>query len=398
MTARPLAPIQRRFANAYRSGHYAEAAGIAREGATLAARLGDEAMRVRFRFWEGENYWYEKNVEAATAALSEAAEADSAAADPIDIFNAISTLTTIAIAEKPLAEARALLTRGREHLERHNRQGSRHMLDLAEGNLAARRGDWPAALEHYRSAYDHAKVDTSEPRFTTPSYLIKLAEACFRLGDADGLVAWREAIDECPKELEGDHLRAEQARLLCLRAGLPGPTHTHTDPGGVARRLLRWLEEFEGYRAEYAREALHVLLLVRDWLSAETWLDYPGIGDDPLIRGDLSLARAREDLGLPSRDLEWRSNGVPDAEAAATRPPTPAAEVSDGAATEPAAAPSPTAPQAHPAKVGEHLAAARAHYESKRAWAEAEDRRLETEHHGRTLAGRLEWVAALAER
>jgi len=61
-------------------------------------------------------------------------------------------------------------------------------------------------------------------------------------------------------------------------------------------------KELEGYRTDYARDALQVLLLHRDWLSVEAWLEYPGIGDDPLIGGDLYLARAREDLGLPAQD------------------------------------------------------------------------------------------------
>ena len=270
-----------------------------------------------------------------------------------------------------MADAQALLARGRAHLERTGRTASRHMLDLSEGNLAAHRGDWERALVHYRDAYEYQRSDRGMPRFTEASYIIKLAEANFMLGDGLALEQWRCAIDEVKKEVEGDHLRAEQARLLCHRAGLPEPTGVRTDACGAARRLLRWLEDFQGYRTEYARDALHVLLLHGDWLSVETWSDYPGIGDDPFIAGDLHLARARDGLGLPARDLVWRS--------------APSAPAQPTVATE-----------SHRAMVPEHLAAARAHYEAKRAWATREDQRLETDYHRRAVEARMRMVDALS--
>lgn len=370
MTEQALERIKKRCVEAYKAGHYAECAAFAAEGAALADRQGDVAARIRLRAWEGESYWQNKDTDAAMSALTEAAE-ETPGADPEDTFNAISTLLTIAIEERPLAEARALLARGRQHLERTGRNASRHMLDLSEGNVAAHRGDWATALVHYRDAYEHQRSDRGMPRFTEASYIIKLAEASFMLGDAAALEQWRCALDDVKKEVDGDHLRAEQARLLCHRAGLPEPTKAKTDACGAARRVLRWLEEFQGYRTEYARDALHVLLRHGDWLSVATWIDYPGIGDDPFIAGDLHLARARDGLGLPACDLIWQA--VP------------------GAPADPAAVPA-----SHRARVPHHLAAARAHYDSKRAWAAREDQRLETNSHSRAVDERLRWVDALA--
>ncbi len=370
MNERELERLKKRCVEAYKAGHFAECAAVAAEGAALAQKQGDVAAWVRLRAWEGESHWQNKDIDAAVIALTEAAE-ERPGADPEDTFNAISTLLTVAIEERPLADARILLVRGREHLERTGRTASRHMLDLSEGNLAARRGDWTAALAHYRDAYEHQLGDRGMPRFTEASYIIKLAEASFMLGDAVALEQWRHTIDEVKKEVEGDHLRAEQARLLCSRAGLPEPTGAKTDACGAARRLLRWLEDFQGYRTEYARDAMHVLLRHGDWLSVETWIDYPGIGDDPFIAGDLHLARARDGLGLPACDLIWQRS--PDA------------------LSEPA-----VVPESHRAMVPEHLAAARAHYDSKRAWAESQDQRLETDHHIHTLEERLQHVAALS--
>jgi len=309
MTDKELEQIKKRFGLAYKAGRYAESAALATEGAALAKRLGDTTWRVRLRTWEGESHWQNKDISAAIAALTEAAE-ETPGADPADSFNAISTLLSIAVAERPAAEARALLARGHAHLERTGRTASRHMLDISEGNLAARRGDWTEALVQYRAAYDHQLSDRGMPRFTEASYISKLAEASFMLGDAAGLEQWRAAINAVKLEVEGDHLRAEQIRMLCHRAGLTEPEGAKTDASGAARRLLRWLEEFQGHRSEYARDALLVLLLQGDWLSVETWIDYPGIGDDPFIAGDLHLARAREDLGLPPRDPVGRAQRV----------------------------------------------------------------------------------------
>jgi len=368
MTDRELERIKKRCGEAYKAGDYAESARLAAEGAELAGRLGDAPARLRMRVWEGESHWQDKNIDAAVAALTEATE-EVPGADPADSFNALSTLLTIAVAERPLAEAQDLLARGHAHLERHGRTGSRHMLDLSAGNLAAGRGDWNRALGHYQDAYEHQRGDRGLPRFTEASYLIKLVEAHFMLGDADGVARWAKAVEDVKKDVEGDHLRAEQARLLCHRAGLPEPPKARTDAVGVARRLLHWLEEFQGYRTDYARDALTVLLLHGDWLSVETWLDYPGIGDDPFIAGDLQLARAREGLGLSPLDLAWPG-------------------------AQPARAPA-AANERHRQMVPDALAAARAHYESKRDWAAAEDRRLDTDHHGRTLEERLSRVSEL---
>lgn len=369
MTDKALEQIKKRCGLAYKAGRYGESATLAAEGVALAERQGNDVWQVRFRTWEGESHWQNKEIDAAVAALTQAAE-ENPGADPQDSFNAISTLLSIAVAERPATEVQALLARGHAFLERTGRTASRHMLDISEGNLAALRGDWSGALTHYRAAYDHQRSDRGMPRFTEASYLIKLAEASFMLGDAAALTQWREALNDVKMEVEGDHLRAEQARMLCLRAGMPQPAGAKTDASGAARRVLRWLEEFQGHRTDYARDALHVLLLHGDWLSVETWIDYPGIGDDPLIAGDLHLAHAREDLGLPPQDPVW---------------PTP----------EPAQAA--TIPESHRARAPAHLAAARAHYESKRDWATNEDARLETDHHSRTLERRLRWVDQLAD-
>jgi tetratricopeptide (TPR) repeat protein len=368
MTDRALERLKKRCGEAYKAGEFAESARLAAEGAALAERLGDAASLVRLRAWEGESHWQDKNIDAAVAALTEASQ-ETPGGDPADSFNAISTLLTIAIFARPLAEAQDLLARGHAHLERHGRTASRHMLDLSEGNLAARRGDWSRAMGHYQDAYEHQRTDRGMPRFTEASYLIKLAEMSFMLGDAEGVARWSKAVEDVKKEVEGDHLRAEQARLLCHRAGLPEPENARTDAVGVARRLLHWLEEFQGYRADYARDAMHVLLLHGDWLCVETWLEYPGIGDDPLIAGDLHLARAREGLGLPPLDLVWPGEPAVRAPAAAT--------------------------ERHRHMVPEALTAARAQYESKRDWAAAEDRRLDTDYHVRTLEDRLSRVADL---
>jgi hypothetical protein len=368
MTDKTLERLKKRCGEAYKAGEFAESARLAAEGAALAERLGDAPARLRLRVWEGESHWQDKNIDAAVAALSEASE-EVPGADPADTFNALSTLLTIAIFARPLAEAEELLARGHAHLQRHGRTASRHMLDLSAGNLAAARGDWTGAMTHYQNAYEHQRNDSGMPRFTEASYLIKLAETSFMLGDADGVARWCAAVEDVKKEVEGDHLRAEQARLLCHRAGLPEPPKARTDAVGVARRLLHWLEEFQGYRADYARDAMHVLLLHGDWLCVETWLQYPGIGDDFLIGGDLHLARAREGLGLPPLDLVWPG--------------------------EPAVRESAAVTERHRQMVPGELAAARAHYESKRDWAAAEDQRLQTDHHTRTLDARLRRVAEL---
>ncbi|MEA3638875.1 MAG: hypothetical protein VBE63_02905 [Lamprobacter sp.] len=419
MSETALLQIKRRFSDAYRARDYAACIRQASEGLQLAEASQDVASQTLMLVWLGESHWQRKETEPAVTALRRAAAAEPPA-DPGDVFNAISTLLSIAILERPLAEAKALIAQGLAHLERYDQQRSRHMLDLSEGDLAARRGDWQAALTHYREAYKHQQGDTGSPRFTLASYQIKLAEASFMLGDAEALSRWCSEINAAPKLVEGDRLRAEQARLLCYRAGIGEPAGARGGPAATARRVLCWLEEIDGHQADYARDAMQVLLREADWLSVETWLDYPGIGDTPLLHGDLYLARARYALGLPVHDPAW-ATATPSAEVVAHPAASRQASASASRQAGTASAPSnslveKTAPKAcikpwmkigmktrpnrpktvnHVAKARDHLEAARAHYLDQQSWAVREDQRLETDHHRRLLDARLEQVDAL---
>lgn len=382
MSATQLDPIRRRFSNAYRARDFALAAQIAAEGVKLAEAEGDRAALTRMLVWQGESHWQRRESEPAIAALSLAATAEPPA-DPADVFSAISTLLGIAVLERPLAEAQELLERGRGLIDRHAQLHCGHMLELSEGDLAARRGDWPRAQRHYRAAHREQERDDGSPRFTLTSYQIKLATAAFMLGDAADLSRWCREIDAAPKSVEGDRLRAEQARLLCFRAGLGEPPGARGSGADTARRVLRWLEEVDGHQQDLARDALLVLLQQGDWLSVETWLEYPGIGEDPLIRGDLHLARARAALGEPPRDPDWlgaASDALGSAQARAQRPAQRFGEMSDQ--------------RRNNLKVD--LDAARAHYAAQRSWAEREDQRLQTDHHRHLLEARLEQIDALS--
>jgi hypothetical protein len=377
MSDTALLKIRRRFSDAYRARDYASCTQLAAQGLQLAEAKQDVASQTLMLVWLGESHWQRKEIEPAVAALSRAAAAEPPA-DPADIFNALSTLVTIALLERPLASVQTLIAQGRAHLERHQQQRSRHMLDLSEGDLAARRGDWSGALQHYQSAYQHQQGETGSPRFTLVSYQIKLAEASFMLGDAEALGRWCAEINSAPKQVEGDRLRAEQARLLGYRAGLREPAGARGGPLATARRVLCWLEEIDGHQAEFARDAMQVLLREGDWLSVETWLDYPGIGENPWLRGDLPLARARQLLQLPARDPDWASATPSDAQADAPQVPRATAESA--------------------AKARQHLQAAQDRFEEVQAWAKSEDQRLETDYHQCRTAARLHQVETLIRR
>jgi hypothetical protein len=391
MSQTALTQIRRRFSDAYRARAYADCTRLAAEGLRLAESSDDVATQTLMLVWLGESHWQRKETEPAVVALSRAAAADPPA-NPSDVFNAITTLLTIAILERPLAEVETRLAQGRAHLARHDQQRSRHMLQLCEGDLAARRGDWQAALARYRDAYQSQSADSGEPRFTLASYQIKLAEASFMLGDAQALSHWCSEIDAAKKLVEGDRLRAEQARLLCYRAGIAEPAGARGGAAATARRVLCWLEEIDGHQADYARDAMHVLLREGDWLSVETWLDYPGIGDNPLMSGDLYLARARYLLGLPARDPAWatatQTSADPQAAASEREPST----TKNRGHEEPVKI---TAASSSIAKARADLEAARAHYVGEQGWAEQEDKRLETNHHRQLLDARLHQVQLL---
>jgi hypothetical protein len=391
MSETELKQIRRRFSDAYRARDFAACIRLASAGLHLTEASHDIAAQTLMLVWLGESHWQLKQTEQAIAMLSRAAKAE-APADPSDVFNAISTLLNISILERPLAEAKALIAQGRTHLEHHGQQRSRHMLDLSEGDLAARRGDWEAAQQHYRAAYEHQQVDTGSPRFTLASYQIKLAEVSFMFGDAKALSHWCREIDAAPKTVEGDRLRAEQVRLLCYRAGIAEPAGARGDAATTARRVLRWLEEIDGHREDFARDAMRVLLREGDWLSVETWLDYPGIGDDPLMRGDLHLARAGRALGLTALDPAWSTATLtscgtdnPPAKASASRlSPLNIARTTIGLSKI--------------IKARDDLEAARGHYVGKQSWAAHEDQRLETDYHHRILDARLQQVDAMANQ
>ncbi|MBK5940222.1 hypothetical protein [Halochromatium roseum] len=397
MSETELNQIRRQFSDAYRARDFAACVRLATAGLHLTEARHDLAAQTLMLVWLGESHWQLKQTEQAVAALSRAAKAEPPA-DPSDVFNAISTLLNISILERPLAEAKALIAQGRAHLEHHNQQRSRHMLDLSEGDLAARRGDWQAAQQHYHAAYEHQQVDTGSLCFTLASYQIKLAEVSFMVGDAKALSHWCREIDAAPKAVEGDRLRAEQVRLLCYRAGIAAPAGARGDAVTTARRVLRWLEEIDGHREDFARDAMRVLLREGDWLSVETWLDYPGIGDDPLMRGDLHLARAWRALGLTLPDPAW-STAVVTADATDTRlaNANASANASANRPSPPTIASTRIRANKH-SKARDDLAAARRHYVDKQAWAAHEDERLQTDYHRRMLDARLQQVNAVADQ
>jgi hypothetical protein len=353
------------------TGDYSQAARLERQAVDRAEILGLAGERTRALLWEGYSLRQAGEDDLALAALLQAANERSAAADPADVFGALTAIVHISLDRKPLGFCRALLDQARRHLADIRRPWAAP-LDFLEGELAYRRGEFAAAWDWHSRAW--AGWRDAHPRLTPATHLWALCRTAFRRRDPAELTRRVERLAALHPSPSLERQLAQRARLLLWRTGRT------SDPPGAdfavenALALLAATADSQGRALDARREALRVLALVGRWEDVDEALArHPlesGEGfENALLLGDLALNRARAALGLPAVDDDY---GEP---------------LTDTANPE-------VTPRSSPAAIDDLREAGRC-YRAARQWADAQDARLETDWHASTVERRQRLFDAL---
>lgn len=286
-------------------GHYAQAARLERQAAELATSLGLAAARARALLWEGYSLRLAGEDDLALAALLQVASTQLAAADPADVFAALTAIVHISLERKPARFCRALLEQARHDLADHVRPWSAPLEFLA-GELAYRQGDFPAAWEAHGRAW--AAWRDHHPRLTPITHRWALCRTAFRRHDPAELECQVAQLNQCQPDAHLERQLLQRAMLLRWRMRRAASA---ADPAPLAeaRALLAEVDTKESRDFGAREEALRVLALAGRWDETEAVLSrwQPPTADfaTALLLGDLALARARARAGLPAADDDY---------------------------------------------------------------------------------------------
>lgn len=359
-----LTRLQDQAGQARQAGHYARAAQLERQVVELAETLGLTGERTRALLWEGYSLRQAGEDDLALAALLQAVNEPALTADPADRFSALIAILHISLERKSVHFCRALLEQGRRELA-ESRQPWSTLLDFLEGELASRRGEFPAAWKWHERAWEGRRE--THPRLTPATHLWARCRAAFRHREPAALERLARQLHELHPNSALERSLVMRARWLswrAQRAATTAPVVADPAPVEQARAFLsRVAEEREPRDFGMRIEALRVLALADDWDLIATGLRqkplHPDAFETALGLGDLALGRARAMLGLPAVDDDY---GEPAIDA------PPAAPDSDRAAA--------------------MLNEAEQGYREAGRCAEEQDRRLQTRWHGDTVQAR----------
>ncbi len=282
-------------------GRYLAAARLEHQAAECAGALGRLGERRRALLWEGYSLRQAGEDDPALALLLQVLSDQSATADPADEFAALVAILHLSLEMKPVAFCRALLESARRQLVERNQPWAA-ALDYLEGELAYRRGDFAAAWNGHRRAWDGWR--DVHPRLTAATHLWALARTAFRCRDAAALERWTAALVVLEPGSVVEQQLVRRAQLLTWRARRLAAAD-EAAPVALAVQVLTIAAE--GGRDFGARgEALQVLALAGRWEELDAALSRQALPADrfasALLLGDLALQRARAARRWPAVD------------------------------------------------------------------------------------------------
>ncbi len=340
-------------------GHYGQAARLERQAAEWAKSLGLAASQARALLWEGYSLRLAGEDDLALAALLQVASEQLAAADPADVFGALTAIVHISLERKPACFCRALLEQARRYLADHARPWTAP-LDFLAGELAYRQGDFTTAQDWHDRAW--AAWRDEYPRLTPATHRWALCRMAFRRHDLVALEDQVARLSDCQPVVRLERQLVQRAQLLRWRAWqASGDAQASPAPVTEALALLSGRDATESRDNGARSEAMRALALVGRWDAVDaigSQQEQPATDfETALLLGDLALARARATAGLPAEDDDYGA-GSDEADSLAVAAPE----------------------------------AAR-YYRAALALAMAEDERLETSWHGHLVRQRLARLA-----
>ena len=295
--------------DAYCNGQEPKAAELNREAAEMAAAIGEKDLEQHARRWQGNSLMWSGRYEEAFRVLTMAASYDHPDADPGAVYGAKTDRILLSLSIAPAAFCRELLLDGRAYLARVAKPHWSHRLEMLEGILHYRQGDYTRAAEFAGRAIRLVEPCMDGPCYAKSAHVKWVTRPLFHTRQVDAILQWNEQTGRDAGHMISDRLRQGCVRMLALRLERANGEDVEDALRAEARNItvialnMRgiWDEVFEVGRA---------LMLTGDWDT----LDRLPVGklcplpfEHALYAADCAINCLRRKCNLPAwdGDLDW---------------------------------------------------------------------------------------------
>ena len=307
-----LTPAQMRYEEAYkayRTGQEPKAAELFCEAAELASQSGDAALEQNALRMQGNSLMWSGRHEEAFRVLTRAASHDKPDADPGAVYGAKTDRILLSLSHAPAALCREMLRDARAYLDRIGKPEWSHRVEMLEGILYYRQGDYAQAAEFTLRAIRLADRCIGGPAYMRSSHIKWITRPLFYSHQKDALNEWALQNSREPETSMGEQLKKNCVRLLALRLERADGVDVGNSLLGEAQHVAVIASDMRGVWDEVF-EIGRALMLAGEWEA----LDRLPIArmqalpfESALFAADREINLLRSNLKLPpwDGDLNW---------------------------------------------------------------------------------------------
>jgi tetratricopeptide (TPR) repeat protein len=294
---------------AYRSGQEPKATELFREAAELAGESGDVALEQNALRMQGNSLMWSGRHEEAFRVLTRAASYDKSDAEPGAVYGAKTDRILLSLSHAPAALCREMLRDARAYLERIGKPEWSHRVEMLEGVLYYRQGDFIQSAEFTIRAIRLADRCIGGPAYMRSSHIKWITRPLFYSHQKDALNEWALQNSREPEISIGERLKQNCVRLLALRLERADGVDVGNSLRDEAQHVAVIASDMRGVWDEVF-EIGRALMLAGEWEA----LDRLPIGrmqalpfESALFAADREINLLRRKLELPQwdGDLDW---------------------------------------------------------------------------------------------
>ena len=294
--------------NAYSNGQEPRAVELFREAAELAGQNGNAAAEQHARRWQGNSLMWSGRYEEAFQVLTMAASYDQPDADPASVYGAKTDRILLSLSIASAAVCRDLLHDARAYLDRIGNPEWSHRVEMLEGILLFRQGEYLRSAEFTIRAIRLVGRWIGGPAYSRASHVKWVTRPLFYGHQKVKLAEW-VAQSSTPEAALTERCRQGCVRLLALRMETAAGTDVKNTLRDEARTVAALASEMRGIWDEVF-EISRALMLAGDWEAMER-LPIERMNAVPfesaLFAADREINWLRRKLELPpwDGDLDW---------------------------------------------------------------------------------------------
>ena len=304
--------IRRRLSAAYEAycnGQEPKAVELNREAAEMAAQIGDTNLEQEARRWQGNSLmWCGRHTEAFRV-LTQAASYDQPDANPIWVYGAKTDRILLSLSISTASFCRELLRDARAYLDRVGKPDWKHRVEMLEGILYYRQGDYALAAEFATRAIRLSERSFDGPSYSRAAHIKWVTRPLFYVRQTPALNEWVRQGLARNGAAQTDRTRQLCLRLLVARLERAGGAEVGNSLREEARAAAALVSETRGICDEVF-EIGRALMLAGDWealarLPIERMQTLPF--ESALFAADREINGLRRKLELPpwDGDLDW---------------------------------------------------------------------------------------------